>query len=188
MQFKFLFIVAAATAVLAAPLLMIPDLGLAAIADDWPMNSLNQIRIAAIHFNKTVAEWNGGYLGAISIVMQSRELVNTIGAASASIAPSIVARTSNAISLDQDALEIALHLVRDVGSAIDTAIDAKPKHDALPTLSKPIVVNIFKNLRTAASELGGVLGPLTTGERVGEAHTIVKQIDDHLVRGLAVYA
>lgn len=168
-------------------LLPIVVLATAAFADEYTLAALKQIKQATVDFNNTLAEWNGGYLTAVSILKQSRDLINTLNAASSPPTgiKTIALRSSD---IEQEALDVAQRLARDVGETVNTAISAKPKFEAIPAIGKPIAWRVFKRLHTAALGLGGVFSLTASDERQEEAQAIVKQIDNDFARGLAAFS
>lgn len=143
--------------------------------------SIYRITQTTIDFDKTVASWDGGMLGALSILVKASNLINDTNAGAATAEAAGILNMSEAEEIcvaSQDFANL-------VGRAIDTAIVAKPKFQNIPLVGNPAVVAFLHKLRNA--EFSKAICAKMPADMHAVSNSIVKQIEHHLDRGISAF-
>ncbi|KAL3957464.1 hypothetical protein ACCO45_008042 [Purpureocillium lilacinum] len=145
--------------------------------------TINGITEAARDFDKTTATWDGGLLGAVSILTKSGNLTKDTNNGAA------IAEAADPLTVPEaETVAAAFRELADVLSkAIDTTIAAKPRFEAIRFLGTSAVGKILDGLRSAAVAFNDAVTRKAPAELVDTAKAIFAQIDGHFVRGLAVF-
>ncbi|GJN75433.1 coq1 putative hexaprenyl diphosphate synthase [Purpureocillium lilacinum] len=145
--------------------------------------TINGITEAARDFDKTTATWDGGLLGAVSILTKSGNLTKDTNNGAA------IAEAADPLTVPEaETVAAAFRELADVLSkAIDTTIAAKPRFEAIIFLGTSAVGKILDGLRSAAVAFNDAVTRKAPAELVATAKAIFAQIDGHFVRGLAVF-
>jgi hypothetical protein len=150
-------------------------------------NSLKTISKATTDFHEKIAAWDGSYLGAVPVLMQSRGLMSTLNTALSPKAIISARSEEHSDEIEAETLDIARALEIEIGNAVDTAIGMKPLIEGIPIAGKRVGLMIFRGLHSAASSLGTEFSPRASEGKREEAQGIVDGINAHLLRGLAAY-
>ncbi|UNI18777.1 hypothetical protein JDV02_005029 [Purpureocillium takamizusanense] len=145
--------------------------------------TITGITEAARDFDKTTTDWDGGLLGALTILKKSGDLTRDTksGAAVAEAAAPLTVPEAEAIAAAFRELAAVL------SGAIDTTIAAKPRFQGIRFLGGSAVGKILDGLRSAAVAFNDAVTAKTPADMVDTARSIFEQIDGHFVRGLAVF-
>jgi hypothetical protein len=159
----------------------------AAIADEHTHRTLQEIKAATNNFHQRLADWDGGYLGAVPVALHSRSLINTLNTAMSPRNNMIAARSPSTPEMERETIDMARQLAADIGQAVDTAIAARPMMEAIPVAGKRVGGMIFRGLHSASGELGKEFAPRASEEHQEEVQAILRDIDEHFMRGLAAF-
>lgn len=157
------------------------------LADEHTSRTLREIKEATNNFHQKLAGWDGGYLGAVPVVMHSRGLVNTLNTAMSPMSNMKAARSVCTPEIEAETMEVARQLAADIGEAVDTAIAMKPMMEGIPYAGKRVGGLIFRGLHGASANLGREFAPRASEEHQEEVQEIVRVIDEHFRRGLAAF-
>lgn len=158
-----------------------------AIADEHTHNTLREIKEATSNFHEKLASWDGGYMGAVPVVMHSRGLINKLGTAMSPSSRAKAARSVSSPELEKETIEMARSLAADIGQTVDTAIAMRPKMEAIPYAGKRVGGMIFRGLHGASADLGREFAPRASEEYREEVEAIIRAIDEHFQRGLEAF-
>ncbi|KFH43202.1 hypothetical protein ACRE_060640 [Hapsidospora chrysogenum ATCC 11550] len=158
-----------------------------ATADEYTHKILADIRQAIDDFHQGLSGWDGTYTGAVRVAKQSYDLKKALGTALSPASKELAAESPHSPELEQQTLQLARDLADEIGQVIDTAIESKPKMEAIPFAGKRVGVMVFKSLHGAATNLGQEFSPRASDENQETAQDIVREIDEHFLRGLAAF-
>lgn len=159
----------------------------AILADEHTHRTLQEIKAATNNFHQRLADWDGGYLGAVPVALHSRSLINTLNSAMSPKNNMIAARSASTPELERETIEMARQLAADIGQTVDTAIAMRPMMEAIPYAGKRVGGLIFRGLHGASAGLGKEFTPRASEEHQEEVQAIVREIDEHFLRGLAAF-
>jgi hypothetical protein len=148
---------------------------------------LTDIRQATDNFHQRLSKWDGTYTGAIRVAKHSYDLKKALSTALNPTSEELASDWECSPELEQQTLQLARDLADEIGQVIDTAIEAKPKMEAIPIAGKRVGVMVFKSLHGAATNLGQEFAPRASDEHQETAQDIVRDIDEHFLRGLAAF-
>ncbi|KAJ6438401.1 cation chloride cotransporter [Purpureocillium lavendulum] len=140
--------------------------------------SIHRITEAAVDFNKTLTDWNGGITGALSILSKSGGLIRMTNSGAETVNASDPLTVKEAQKIAVAAQELANLL----GKAIDTAIARKPHFDTVAFFGSFAGEAILQRLRSASTVLHDALTAKAPAEMIDAATYIFTQIDGHFSR------
>lgn len=161
-------------------------LATAAAADQYTVDSLKKITQATQDYHNSLSEWDGSYMGGITMWRKSVNLVNDLKAIGAHPKARHLETEGpkQDDKLDQEGFEVAHNLVEEIKAAVDTAISIKNKYAAIPVLGKKIALRNLNNIRDASANLGAIFGLKAAHVRMQESKDIVQQIDQEFARAI----
>jgi hypothetical protein len=157
------------------------------VADEHTHKLLSQVRQATNEFHDEMAGWEGNYLGAVPVLKRAHNLKRTLdkALAPAAIEEAMIAPRSD--HLESETMEMARNMANEIGQTVDTAIGMMPLLEGIPYAGRRVGAMIFRSLHEASNSLGEEFAPRASEENQEEARAIVREIDEHLLRGLAAF-
>ncbi|KAJ6441349.1 hydrophobic surface binding protein A domain-containing protein [Purpureocillium lavendulum] len=163
--------------------------GKVAVADLHTVLALKHIMESTVAYHKSLSEYDGSYAGGISLWRKSASLLKTLKAEASHANASLHERLTpeEDEQLEQEGLDVALSLAREVQAAVDTAISKKPLMEGVPLLGRQIALQYFNNMHKTASHLGSLFGPKVSQKRSEQGQKLIQQVDDEFKRGLQAF-
>ncbi|KAI7780498.1 hypothetical protein LA080_016012 [Diaporthe eres] len=146
------------------------------------VNAIAAIQNATNELTTTVSNWNGNILGALPIIVQSTELLNTIKKGTQT------AEESAALA-DLEAVTVGLAtitLVGNVNASLDTIVDAKPKFDR--DLLTPVVLLNLEQERSASADFSDAVVSKLPATFASTGQQLAAQISEAFSEAISVYS
>lgn len=150
--------------------------------DPTTIESIRSIEQDIIKFNSLMVNWNGSVITSFPILNMCGKLLNDLKARTHT------AHNSDNMTVDEclNCAKAIQELVGSLSETVSTAVAIKQKADNI--YIRPIVLQLMKSLRNAASDFLGVIADKAPLELKDLAKTLTEAVDEPLEAGIQAYS
>ncbi|KAK5991585.1 hypothetical protein PT974_09870 [Cladobotryum mycophilum] len=147
------------------------------------LDSLKHIKQATIDFDTCINSWDGGILGAFSLVKRANDVItdtNNTATLAKTAAPFAHDEAKQIIDLIQDIADV-------VGKVVDTVDTDQAKFKRVKYIGDTAAIAILRRLKYTIEAMADAFVPKTPAEILPITDSIAEQFDRHLARGIAIF-